>query len=617
MSDVIHLLPDNVANQIAAGEVVQRPASVIKELVENSVDAGAKSIKVLIKDAGRTLIQVIDDGKGMSETDARLCFERHATSKITSAEDLFSLHTMGFRGEALPSISSVAQVELKTKRHEDEVGTLVEINGGKIERQESVAVSNGTSIAVKNLFYNVPARRKFLKSNSTEFSHIEHEFSRIALVNPQVELSLYHNDQLCYQLRPGSVRERIVGIYGKGINVNLLPIQVDSTIVKITGFVGKPETDKKQNDHQYFFVNGRYMRHSYFHKAVMQGYERFLQPATSPDYFIYFEVNPSCIDVNIHPTKTEIKFENEQTIWPILLAGVKESLGKFNIAPTIDFDQEKDVMSEAFIPSNNPIPQLPKMNLDPTYNPFNTESSSSYGGGSHSSYKRETTSNWESLYEGLERGESPDFSPSLRETPEEEQMSLNLDVQEDASSHYLQLNERYILTVLRSGLACIDQHRAHVRILYEQYIGNIQQQKGASQRLLFPVMMEVMESEAMLLDELMEPLSYVGFDLSNLGHGSFSINGIPSECKESMAKDYLMEVLQDVREGGDVQETWCKKIAMRLAEASAIPVGKSLTEEEMMHLVSQLFSLPDPEESADNKTIMVIVSTDELEKKFK
>lgn len=629
MSDVIHLLPDTVANQIAAGEVVQRPASVIKELVENSIDAGATSIKVLIKDAGKTLIQVIDNGKGMSETDARLCFERHATSKIQSAEDLFALHTMGFRGEALPSISSVAQVELKTKRKEDEVGTLIEISGGKIDRQESVSASDGTNISVKNLFFNVPARRKFLKTNSTEFGHIETEFFRIALVNPQVELSLYHNDQLCYQLRSGSIRERIVGVYGKPINAQLLPIQVDSTIVKISGFIGKPETAKKQNSQQYFFVNGRYMRHPYFHKAVVQAFERFLQPATSPSYFIYFEVDPAGIDVNIHPTKTEIKFENEQTIWPILLAGVKESLGKFNIVPSIDFDQEEDVLAASFAPSltpsDHPITELPKMNLDLSYNPFNQPSSGGYSSGTSSHARRENTTNWESLYEGFEQAKAPVFTSSgFREDADlvwqddQELLSLDLDMgQSDATSHYLQLKEKYILTVMRSGLVCIDQHRAHVQVLYAQYVRNIQQQKGASQRLLFPVMMEVLESDAMLLDELGEQLSYVGFELSNLGHGTFSISGIPVDCKESAAKDYLLDLLQTVKEGGDVKDNWTTKIALKLAESAAIPSGKSLTEEEMMKLVSQLFSLPNPEESVDNKTVMTIIAPEELDKRFK
>lgn len=625
MSDVIHLLPDNVANQIAAGEVIQRPASVIKELVENAVDAGATSIKIIIKDAGRTLIQVIDNGKGMSETDARLCFDRHATSKISSADDLFSLHTMGFRGEALPSISSISQVELKTKREEDEVGTMVVINGGKIEKQESVACADGTSFSVKNIFYNVPARRKFLKSNTTEFSHIEKEFFRIVLVNPNVEFELYHNDQLIYQMRQSGLRERIASVYGKNINSQLLLVEVDSTLVKIGGYVGKPETAKKQNDHQYFFVNGRYMRHPYFHKAVMQAYERLVQPGTSPDYFIYFDVDPANIDVNIHPTKTEIKFENEQPIWSILMAGVKESLGKFNVVPSLDFEHGNDIFSENGYYNSSyktPVSSL-NVDVDPSYNPFKTGT-----GGSDYHYARKNnanTENWQSLYEGFESAKTANppsymtqepFDPASFVCPPQENEQLLLEGEEN-KTHYIQMKGKYIMTVMRSGLVCIDQHRAHVKILYERYMNCLQQQKAASQQLMFPIRINVLESESMLLDELTEELSFLGFELSNLGKGAFSINGIPADCKESDAEKYLKELLSSFNEGASLKENRKEQMALNLAETSAIKAGKILTEDEMMNLVSQLFSLPSPDYTIDNRMVLTFITQEEIEKKFK
>ena len=625
MSDVIHLLPDNVANQIAAGEVIQRPASVIKELVENAVDAGATSIKIIIKDAGRTLIQVIDNGKGMSETDARLCFDRHATSKISSADDLFSLHTMGFRGEALPSISSISQVELKTKRKEDEVGTMVVINGGKIEKQESVACADGTSFSVKNIFYNVPARRKFLKSNTTEFSHIEKEFFRIVLVNPNVEFELYHNDQLIYQMRQSGLRERIASVYGKNINSQLLLVEVDSTLVKIGGYVGKPETAKKQNDHQYFFVNGRYMRHPYFHKAVMQAYERLVQPGTSPDYFIYFDVDPANIDVNIHPTKTEIKFENEQPIWSILMAGVKESLGKFNVVPSLDFEHGNDIFSENGYYNSSyktPVSSL-NVDVDPSYNPFKTGT-----GGSDYHYARKNnanTENWQSLYEGFESAKTANppsymtqepFDPASFVCPPQENEQLLLEGEEN-KTHYIQMKGKYIMTVMRSGLVCIDQHRAHVKILYERYMNCLQQQKAASQQLMFPIRINVLESESMLLDESTEELSFLGFELSNLGKGAFSINGIPADCKESDAEKYLKELLSSFNEGASLKENRKEQMALKLAETSAIKAGKILTEDEMMNLVSQLFSLPSPDYTIDNRMVLTFITQEEIEKKFK
>lgn len=630
MSDIIHVLPDNVANQIAAGEVVQRPASVLKELVENSIDADATTVTIIVKDAGRTLLQVIDDGKGMSETDARLCFERHATSKISSADDLFSLHTMGFRGEALPSICSVSQLELRTKRAEDEMGTVVVLNGGMFESQEPVACPNGTSISVKNLFFNVPARRKFLKSNNTEFTHIEREFFRIALVNPQVKFELYNNDKIAYHLNQGSLRERIVAVYGKSINAQLYAVNVSTTVAKIGGFVGKPETAKKSNEHQFFFVNGRYMRHPYFHKAIVQAYERLVPAGTSPDYFIYFEIDPSKIDVNIHPTKTEIKFEEEQTIWPILLAGVRETLGKFNVVQSLDFDHGEDVFSaNSFFDSSNRVtpPTSLKPTIDPNYNPFKTS------GSQGSSQSRANVQNWDKLYEdfesqGTSRSEGfpssnntymSDFDDSSSSSSfsmnQEDENDLELEGEEN-KIYCLQLKNKYIITITRSGLLCIDQHRAHVKVLYERFRKSLEARKSISQKLMFPFRIDVVESDALFINEMSENLKYLGFDLSDLGGGSFSVSGIPSDCSEADAKEYLYELVAAFRQGIKPEER-SERVAMKLAEVSAVKAGKRMTESEMTGLVSQLFSLPLTDYTVDGRPIIAVFSQDEIDKKLK
>ncbi len=628
MSDIIHVLPDSVANQIAAGEVIQRPASVIKELVENSIDAGADSIQVVIKDAGRTLIQVIDNGKGMSETDARIAFERHATSKIQSAEDLFSLHTMGFRGEALASIASIAQVELRTRRPEDEVGTLIEVAGCKVENQTSVSCPVGTNFAVKNIFYNVPARRKFLKSNAYEFSQIEREFNRIALVYPQIEFQLIHNDQMCASLKKGTHKERIGNVFKsvKGITSQLFTIHVDSTLAHIHGYVGKPETAKKKNDRQFFFVNGRFMKHSYFHSAVVQAYGTMLQPGTSPDYFIYFEIDPESIDVNIHPTKTEIKFENESAIWPLVMSGVREGLGKFNIAPSIDFDSEGASELPAFSHRSNTSINAPEVTINPNYNPFEQEKS-------HSSYNRKSTIGWENLYEGFESSkwtpsDAQDYTPDETETslyanmePDEEDPQRELDMQADTEEthvEYMQFKNKYIITPVKSGLMCIDQHRAHVRILYDQYISLISRKQNASQQMLFPEIIELTESENMILGDALEDLQYIGFDLSPLGKNTYSINGTPANMEKGSAKEYITNILASLKESRiDFKTQIAEQVALSMAKLSATPYGRELSDKEMMSLVNNLLRLPEPNFTPDNKAILKILPTDDIEKGFK
>lgn len=626
MSDIIRLLPDSVANQIAAGEVIQRPASVIKELVENAIDAGAQHIDVLVTDAGKSSIQVIDDGKGMSETDARLSFERHATSKIREAADLFALRTMGFRGEALASIAAVAQVELRTCVEGEELGIKLVIAGSKVESQEAISCPKGSNFCVKNLFFNVPARRKFLKSNQTELSNILTEFERIALVNPNVSFTLYHNDAELFNLPAIQLRQRIMGVFGKKINQDLLSLDVDTTMVRISGFVARPESARKKGARQYFFVNGRYMRHPYFHKAIMDAYEHLIPVGEQVSYFIYFDVDPGNIDVNIHPTKTEIKFENEQAIWQILAAAVKETLGKFNAVPSIDFDTEGMPDIPAFESSPYAGIQPPKTTYNPDYNPFNTSAVPP------SSYSSKPSRDWEQLYEGLEHHSSaqhiqksyPDdgdyftaasmeqpVTPTLYDHSEEAAMG------EKSSQHY-QFKGRFILTSVKSGLMIIDQQRAHIRILYDQYLEQITRRQGASQGMLFPDIVQFPVSEVPVLQEIMEDLSYLGFELTDLGGGSYAINGIPSGIEGLNPVELIQSMVHTAMEkGGKVKEEVQSNLALTLAKAAAIVPGQVLTNEEMNGLVDGLFAVATPNYTPDGKTVLSVLQEDELEKLFK
>ncbi len=624
MSDIIRLLPDSVANQIAAGEVIQRPASVIKELVENAIDAGAKQVDVLVTDAGKTAIQVIDDGKGMSETDARLSFERHATSKIKDAADLFALHTMGFRGEALASIAAVAQVELRTCTEQEEVGTQLVISGSKVESQEAVSCPKGSSFSVKNLFFNVPARRKFLKSNQTELSNILTEFERIALVNPDVSFTLHHNGAELFNLPAIQLRQRIMGVFGKKINQELLSVEVDTTMVRISGFVGKPESARKKGARQYFFVNGRYMRHPYFHKAVMDAYERLIPAGEQVSYFIYFDVNPANIDVNIHPTKTEIKFENEQAIWQILSAAIKETLGKFNAVPSIDFDMEGMPDIPAFEASPFTGIQSPKVSYNPEYNPFNTSSSAAHS----SSYSSKVNRDWEQLYAGMERHASsvttvPDeteyaFEPSFAQEPPTLYSQPEATVSVEQSGQHYQFKGRYILTSVKSGLMIIDQQRAHIRILYDKFLNQIANRRGAAQGVLFPDIVQFPPSEAVVLQEYMEDLSFLGFELTDLGGGSYAINGVPSGIEGLNPVALVQDMVHTAMEKGcKVKEEVQGMLALTLAKAAAIVPGQVLTNEEMNGLVDELFALATPNYTPDGKTVLSVLQEDELEKLFK
>lgn len=621
MSDIIHLLPDSIANQIAAGEVIQRPASVVKELVENAVDAGAGHIQVNIKDAGRTLVQVIDDGKGMSETDARMAFERHATSKISTADDLFSLHTMGFRGEALASIVAVSQVELRTRLKGAELGTHLVFSGSDLESVEPDACTEGSIFSIKNLFFNVPARRKFLKSNETEFRNIINEFERIALVNPQVALSLYHNDTEIFNLPESGLRQRIINVYGKTLNQKLLSVDAQSPLVTISGFVGRPDSAKKRGALQYFFVNGRFMKHPYFHKAVMQAYEQLIPAGEQPNYFIYFTLDPATIDVNIHPTKTEIKFENEQPIWQILMAATREALAKSSAIPTIDFDVEGAIDIPVYNPAKEAAPyKAPRVQVDSGYNPFET-----------SSYKKPEF-DWSKLYNDFEEDRT-----AIRQDPALVETLLASDISEpaieadegavqdasgslfnDVSNPCYQYKGKYIITSLKSGLALIDQHRAHVRILFDQYIANIRQQRGASQQVLFPEIVEFTAGEAVALPVLLEDMRFIGFDLTDLGNNSYAINGLPAGV-ENLDPVSLIRNMVDraIETGCEVQEEICASLALSLAKAAAIRPGKLLSGEEMDNLLASLFSCQESNLTPDGKTIISKLTDEELEKRFK
>lgn len=609
MSDIIQLLPDSVANQIAAGEVIQRPASVIKELVENSVDAGAKNIDVVVVDAGRTSIQVIDDGKGMSETDARLAFERHATSKIRQAEDLFNLYTNGFRGEALASIAAVAQVVLKSRQEGEEVGTQLSISGSRFEGQEACSSSVGSVFSVNNLFYNVPARRKFLKSNSTELNNILTAFERIVLVNPQIAFTLHSNNTELFNLKAGNLRQRIIDVFGKRINQDLLPVNVETTMCKISGFVGKPESARKKGAHQFFFVNGRYMKHPYFNKAVMTAYDRLVPQGEQVPYFLYFDVNPNDIDVNIHPTKTEIKFENEQAIWQILMAAVKESIGMFNDVPSIDFDTEDKPDIPVYNPDVVSSASAPKISLNPHYNPFKSSPSS----GKPTAVKP-VDEQWEQLYEGLNHQDSVEREADIFESESETEINISQSILAEKSPAHYQYKGKYVMTAVKSGLMIIDQHRAHVRVLYERYLEQIQQQTSHSQKVLFPEVLQFPVSDEVILEKLLPEMSKMGFELDNLGGGSYAVNAIPTGLDGVNPLHLVQDMVFSAKEKGvKALDEVHQSLALTLARNAAIPQGQVLSNEEMENLVNDLFACSNVNYTPDGKNVLCILKQQEIE----
>ena len=599
MSDVIQLLPDSVANQIAAGEVIQRPASVIKELVENAVDAGAKTIQVLVVDAGRTSIQVIDDGCGMSETDARLAFERHATSKIRQADDLFALHTMGFRGEALPSIAAVAFVELSTRVSSEDIGTHLTLQGSHVVSQEPTACPVGCNFKVENLFFNVPARRKFLKTNATELNNILSAFERIVLVYPEINFVLYSNGQELMNLKAGSLRQRISDVFGKKSCQDLLPVEVDTAICRITGFVGKPESARKKGVHNYFFVNGRFMRHPYFHKAISNAFERLVPEGTQVPYFIYFDVAPADIDVNIHPTKTEIKFENEQSIWQILQAAVKDAIGKFCEVPSIDFDTEGRPDIPVFDPQRDAV-ELPRVKYNSDYNPF------ADGG---QSAKSKVLPDWQQLYKAAA---GPSYTEDFLFAPVQEPENETL-ISEKSPVHY-QYKGRYIMTAVKSGLMIIDQQRADIRIRFERFMEQFRQKTATTQRILFPVVFDFPLSDSVLVDRYIPDLQKMGFDMSSLGGGSYVVNGIPSGLEGLDPERLIRQVVADALEkGGGNTDNIHETLALSMARHAAIPLGQVLSNEEMEQVVDELFACSNVNYTPDGRKILHILPQQDIE----
>ena len=603
--DIIHLLPDSVANQIAAGEVIQRPASCLKELVENSLDAKAKRIQVIVRDAGRTLLQVIDDGIGMSEMDARLAFERHATSKIREAQDLFSLRTMGFRGEALASICAVAQVEMTTRRAEDETGTLIEIQGSEVVRQEVCACPVGTNIKVSNLFFNVPVRRKFLKTDQTELRNLLTEFYHIVLVYPKVSFTFVHNDEILLELPAGTEKQRIEAVFGnpkRNVYTSaFVDVATDTDLVSIHGFVVKPENATRKAE-QYFFVNGRYMRHPYFQKAVLTAYSGMLANDYQPSFFLYFTINPEAIDVNIHPTKTEIKFADEQTIFQILMAAVREALGKFTLAPTIDFDTSGQI--DIPVLHDQPVVQ-PQVTVDHSYNPFKKRDTIIYLD------RQPSPRHWETLYEGLQKTDRlTDRTPAEPEEPLLHAADLE-------SCALWQYGGKYILVPTQQGLVLVNQHRAHVAILHARFIDQIRLTQGAMQQLLFPEVLNLSPEDMVLLEQIADDLRTIGFDIEQLSPDSYSIQGVPAQLINQSPIPILQHILSQVRErGADTPTEWREQIARTMAESAAIPYGKTLTETEMRDMMQRLIALPQYRRTPEGKIILSLLSDDEISKRF-
>ncbi len=590
MSEIIHVLSDAVANQIAAGEVIQRPASVVKELMENAVDANASNIRVIIKDAGKTLIQVIDNGSGMSEKDAERCFERHATSKISSADDLFSIRTRGFRGEALASMAAVAEVTLKTRLESEELGTQIRMAGSKLESMEAVQAPVGSNFHIRNLFFNIPARRKFLKSDQTELRHIINEFNHVALTHPEISCALIHNQSEIFQLPVSNLRQRIVGVFGKSLNSYLIPLESETTLITISGFIGKPEHARRTYGEQFFFVNNRYIKHPYFHKAVMNGYDQILAADHIPSYFIYFTIDPSHIDVNIHPSKTEVKFEDERAIWQILLASVKKAIGKNNLSPSLDFDTE-GVIDIPVLSKDTEIRQ-PAIDTNPAYNPFAGEDS----------YEREkrSTPYLDERFEGWEQL----FEPS---------QGIEMKTQKN-----LQIRNKYILSPVKSGVMLIDQRRAHERILYERMLKALEEHQPLAQQSLFPESIRLNAADYQVCLEMMPPMEQLGFDIRDFGNNSIVVHGFPAEMKPTDAGETIELMIEQYKTMQGLDDTqYAERVSRAAAKASAVQYGKQLNDIEMQELIDQLFSCANPNHTPSGSLIVRIMDLQELDAHFK
>ena len=614
MSSVIQLLPDHVANQIAAGEVVQRPASVVKELLENAVDAKATDVKLIVKDAGKALVQVIDNGVGMGITDARLCFERHATSKIRHAEDLFAIHTKGFRGEALASIAAIAHVEMKTKQDQDELGTHIIIEGSKFISQEPSVLPKGTSFAVKNLFYNIPARRNFLKSETVEHRHIVDEFQRVAMAHPSIHFTMIHNGSELFNLPASNLRQRIVGIFSGKTNEKLVPISEETELVQIQGFVSKPEFAKKNRGEQFFFVNNRFIKSGYLHHAIMSAYEGLLKDGMQPAYFIYLDVPPNTIDINIHPTKTEIKFDDEHALYAILRSSVKHSLGQFNVAPVLDFDRDPN-LDPPYQYKGKEV-AFPTIQVDSKFNPFAEDQPSKSFRNTNFINQKTDISNWESLYVGLKNDtqevEAIEFEPDTITS------SLFNDYEiEEVNSTTYQIHRKYIVSPIKSGMMIIDQHRAHQRILYEQYLTHMTVHHAASQQLLFPLELYFSANERVLLVELQDTLYAMGFVFDTVQNDAVVVSGIPVTITESQVSVVLEELLRDLHDGiPENSYSQNDSVAKSMARSLAVRNGTYLNQKEQENIVNGLFACKEPEVSPFQKPTFITINVEDIDKKF-
>jgi DNA mismatch repair protein MutL len=615
MSNLIKLLPDSVANQIAAGEVVQRPASAVKELIENAIDAGATSLQLIVKDAGRTIIQVIDNGCGMSETDARMCFERHATSKIRVTNDLFNLRTKGFRGEAMASIAAVAQVEMRTKLVGDDVGIKINIEGSKIISQEPIQTSQGTSISVKNLFYNIPARRNFLKSNAIEMRHIVDEFERVALTHPDVEFKLIANDNEMFNLPIGSLRQRIVAVFGKNFNQKLVPLNEDTTIVNLTGFIGKPEFAKKKRGEQFFFVNKRFIKNNYLNHAIMNAYRDLIPHKSFPSYFIYLEVDPSTIDINIHPTKTEIKFEDEKSVYAIISSAIKKSIGQYQVAPSLDFDVENSFNVEP-LKKGQEI-KIPQIKVNPSFNPFEKEKGSSLPKSTGSNITHpfrlpKRNVDQQNALTDLYKHSASFTIEDIEDEREQEQL-----VEVESQKKIYQIHSKYIFSQLKSGYILIDQQRAHERVLYERFLHSLSNEQNLSQQQLFPVTIEFTPGDFTIIKEIWEEIKLIGFDIEQFGNNAIAVNGIPSDLKQTNITELFEKILEQFKNNtNELKLTIKENVARAMARNMAIKSGKKMTSIEIETLVDQLFACQTPYYSPSGKKVIITVTLDDLEKQF-
>ncbi len=622
MSSIIQLLPDHVANQIAAGEVVQRPASVVKELLENAVDAKATDIKLIIKDAGKSLIQVVDNGIGMSITDSRLCFERHATSKIRQAEDLFSLYTKGFRGEALASIAAIAHVEMKTKQEQDELGTHCIVEGSKFMSQDPAVMPKGTSFLVKNLFFNIPARRNFLKSDTVEYRHIVDEFQRVALAHPSIHFTMYHSGSEMFNLPISNFRQRIVTVFSGKTNEKLVPIAEETEIVNLHGFIGKPEFSKKNRGEQFFFVNNRYIKSGYLHHAVMAGYEGLLKDGAQPSYFIYLDVPPHTIDINIHPTKTEIKFDDEHALYAILRSSIKHSLGQFNVSPVLDFDRDPNL--DTPYEYQNKTVDFPTIQIDSSYNPFSDEAGvnqherkSVDGFSPSNNYKKsEILPSWESLYVGVQQSGQEITEMTFENDAVTSSLFEENEIEQEVKRTY-QIQKKYIVSPIKSGMVIINQKRAHERILYEEYLRSMTVQQASSQKMLFPLQLSFSKTEIQLLTELRTSLESMGFIFDAIQDDAVVISGVPLTVAESQIALVVDELLSDLQHGIPAS-SFCQNdtIAKSIAKSLAVKTGTYLTEKEQENLVHNLFACKEPNVSPSQKPTFITISVSDIDKKF-